>query len=146
MTGLTHPSAHAVPRILKPVQRRSAVRAPPRGGHRWHSVRVLRTYHFVRTLLADSSAGLTVKRERAAQLFALAGAGARVGGPEQAVEHNASAGGCRLRRWPSYRGISQLTIKPISRRVAGHGASPSSAMSVRELTAVVVIYISANSR
>ncbi len=47
---------------------------------------VLRTYHFVPTLLADSSAGLTVKRERAAQLLAFAGAGALVGAPEQAVE------------------------------------------------------------
>jgi len=47
---------------------------------------VLRTYHFVPTLLADSPAALAVKRERAAQLLAFAGAAALVGTPEHAVE------------------------------------------------------------
>jgi alkanesulfonate monooxygenase SsuD/methylene tetrahydromethanopterin reductase-like flavin-dependent oxidoreductase (luciferase family) len=47
---------------------------------------VLRTYHFVPTLLADSPAALAVKRERAAQLLTFAGAGALLGTPEQAAE------------------------------------------------------------
>jgi hypothetical protein len=41
---------------------------------------VLRTYHFVPTLIADSPAALTVKRERVPpQLLAVAGAGALSG-------------------------------------------------------------------
>ncbi|MDQ6672669.1 MAG: LLM class flavin-dependent oxidoreductase [Chloroflexota bacterium] len=47
---------------------------------------VLRTYHFVPTLLADTPAELAAKRERAAQLLAFAGTGALVGTPEQAAE------------------------------------------------------------
>ena len=49
---------------------------------------VLRTYHFVPTLLADSPAALAVKRERVPpQLLSLFGAGALMGTPEQAVDH-----------------------------------------------------------
>lgn len=47
---------------------------------------VLRTYHFFPTLLAESPAALAVKQERAASLLALAGIGALVGTPEQAVK------------------------------------------------------------
>ena len=47
---------------------------------------VLRTYHFFPTLLAESPAALAVKQERAASLLALAGVGALVGTPEQAVK------------------------------------------------------------
>jgi alkanesulfonate monooxygenase SsuD/methylene tetrahydromethanopterin reductase-like flavin-dependent oxidoreductase (luciferase family) len=50
------------------------------------STSVLRTYHFVPTLLADSETVLAAKRERAAQLLAMAGAGALVGTPEEALE------------------------------------------------------------
>jgi alkanesulfonate monooxygenase SsuD/methylene tetrahydromethanopterin reductase-like flavin-dependent oxidoreductase (luciferase family) len=46
---------------------------------------VLRTYHFVPTLLGDSETVLAAKRDRAAQLLAMAGAGALVGTPEQAL-------------------------------------------------------------
>ena len=48
---------------------------------------VLRTYHFMPTLLADSPVALAGKRERLPpQVLAFIGAGALVGTPEQAVE------------------------------------------------------------
>jgi alkanesulfonate monooxygenase SsuD/methylene tetrahydromethanopterin reductase-like flavin-dependent oxidoreductase (luciferase family) len=48
---------------------------------------VLRTYHLVPVLLADSPAALAAKRERIPrEIFAMAGAAALVGAPEQAVE------------------------------------------------------------
>ena len=59
---------------------------------------VLRTYHFVPALLADSPAALAVKRERLPpQLLAFMGAGALVGTPEQAVErlHALVGAGCQ---------------------------------------------------
>jgi alkanesulfonate monooxygenase SsuD/methylene tetrahydromethanopterin reductase-like flavin-dependent oxidoreductase (luciferase family) len=59
---------------------------------------VLRTFHFVPVLLADSPAALAAKRARAPQnLLALAGAEALIGTPEQVVErlHPLVAAGCQ---------------------------------------------------
>jgi alkanesulfonate monooxygenase SsuD/methylene tetrahydromethanopterin reductase-like flavin-dependent oxidoreductase (luciferase family) len=59
---------------------------------------VLRTYHHVPVLLADSPAALAAKRERVPRaIFAMAGAAALVGTPEEAVERLRTlvAAGCQ---------------------------------------------------
>lgn len=87
---------------------------------------MLRTYHLFPVLLADSSAALAAKRERMPRdLFALAGAAALVGTPEQAVERLRPlvAAGCQ---YFTLAVLEPDTLRLLAERVVPAVAGPAS--------------------
>jgi alkanesulfonate monooxygenase SsuD/methylene tetrahydromethanopterin reductase-like flavin-dependent oxidoreductase (luciferase family) len=91
---------------------------------------VLRTYHLFPVLLADSPAALAAKRERVPrELFALAGAAALVGTPEQVLERLRPlvAAGCQ---YFTLAVLEPDTLRLLAERVVPAVAGPASTVPV----------------